>query len=99
MNSILHLKQFKLYEISDKIDTEIYNARRCQSDFDFGFVPISEQLLPDTDITSKVMGKSPLAIHEIVRSTGKLCKLGSQSIHNLMLMLGKNIYRASGTIS
>ena len=71
VNSILHANQFNLSENTDKVDTEIYNAWRHQSDFKFGFVLIDKQLLPDTEYTSNVMGRSPFRIHEIVRSTNK----------------------------
>ena len=70
-NSILHINQFKMLGISDKVDTEIYNAWRRQSDFDFGFVPIGEQWLPDTQVVNDAMGKSPFEIHELVKSTGR----------------------------
>ena len=71
VNSILLVNQLKLSANTDKVDTEIYNAWRRQSDFSFGFVPLDEQLLSDIEHTSNVMGRSPFAIHEIVRSTNK----------------------------
>ena len=71
VNSILHANQFNLSESTPKVDTEIYNAWRCQSDFKFGFVSIDEQLLPDTEHISNVSHGSPFKIHEIVRSTNK----------------------------
>ena len=70
-NSILHINQFKMLGISDQVDTEIYNTWRRQSDFDFGFIPIGEQWLPDTQVVNDAMGKSPFEIHELVRSTGR----------------------------
>ena len=69
VNSILHANQLNLSENTDKVDTEIYNTWHHQSDF--GFVPIDEQLLPDTEYTSNVMGRPPFTIHEILRSTNK----------------------------
>ena len=71
VNSILHANQFNLSESTHKVDTEIYNAWRCQSDFKFGFVPIDEQLLPDTLHISNASHSSPFRIHELVRSTNK----------------------------
>ena len=73
-NSILHVNQFKLVGTGDKVDTEIYNAWHRQSDFDLGFVPIGEQLLPNTHQTQVryyAMGRSPFEIHELVKSTGR----------------------------
>ena len=69
-NSILHINQFKMLGISDKVDTEKYNAWRRQSDFDFGFVPIGEQWLPDTQVVNDAMGKSPF---EELLSYGQVC--------------------------
>ena len=69
VNSILHVSQFKSCENSDKVNIEIYNAWCRQSNF--GFVPFSEQLLPDTDVINETIGKCPLTIHEIVRATRK----------------------------
>ena len=71
VNSILHASQISLSENSDKVDTEIYNAWRRQSDFKFCFVPINEQLLPDIEHISNVMGRSPFTIYEVVKSTNK----------------------------
>ena len=65
------MSHFKPCENSDKVDTEIYHAWHCQSDFNFGFVPFSDQLLPDTDVINETIGKCPFIIHEIVRATSK----------------------------
>ena len=91
VNSILHANQFNLSTNTGKVDTEIYNAWCRQSDFNFGFIPIDEQLLPDVDHTSNVMGRSPFRIHEIVRSPINQisCKPDSQLINNSMLKHGK----------
>ena len=53
------------------LDSEIYNAWHRQSDFNFGFVPLSNQMLPNIVTVNKARGKSPIQIHEIVRSTSK----------------------------
>ena len=92
VNSILHANQFNLSENTDKVNTEIYNAWRRQSDFKFGFVPIDEQL-SDIEHTSNVMGRSPFTIQEFVKSTNKpnLCKQDSQLIHSSMLRHGRSI--------
>ena len=70
-NSILHVNQFQLVGATDTVNTEIYNAWRRQSDFDFGFVPIGEQLLPNTQVVNDTMGRSPFQIHDLVKSTGR----------------------------
>ena len=69
-NSILHVNQLQLVGATDTVNTEIYNAWCRQSDFDFGFVPIGEQLLPNTQVINDTMGRSPFEIHDLVRSTG-----------------------------
>ena len=70
-NSILHVNQFQLVGATDTVNAEIYNAWRRQSDFDFGFVPIGEQLLPNTQVVNDTMGRSPFQIHDLVKSTGR----------------------------
>ena len=42
VNLILHAHQFSTSLNTDKAESEIYNAWCRQSDFDFGFVPLSE---------------------------------------------------------
>ena len=96
VNSILHANQFNLSESTHKVDTDIYNAWRCQSDLKFGFVPIDEQLLPDTEHISNASHSSPFRIHEIVRSNLTLCRPGFQLIHNSMSMHGKTFTRLLG---
>ena len=46
-SSILHANQFKVVGVDNGgIDTEIHKKWRCQSLFDFGYIPIDEQLMP-----------------------------------------------------
>ena len=52
VNSILHANQFT-GTICD-VDTEIYHKWREQSEFNFGFVPLGDQKLPDNLIVQKV---------------------------------------------
>ena len=56
---------------SDVLCSEIYNAWRRQSDFNFGFVSLGDQMLPRIVTVNEAKGKSPIQIHEIVRSTSK----------------------------
>ena len=71
MNSILHAHRFSTSRNPGIVESEIYNAWHCQSDFDFTFDPLSDQMLPDTCILNDSRGKSPLEIYKIVRSTNK----------------------------
>ena len=101
VNSILHANQFNLSENTHKVDTEIYNAWRRQSDFKFGFVPIDEQLLPDTLHTNNVSHSSPFRIHEIVRSTNKpnFMQARFPVDSQLNVHAWENIYKVTGTVS
>ena len=71
VNSILHVHQFSTSGDIGELDSEIYNTWRHQSDFNFGFVPLGDQMLPRIVTVNEAKGKSPIQIHEIVRSTSK----------------------------
>ena len=71
VNSILYMHQFSTSGDIGEVDSEIYNTWRCQSDFNFGFVPVIDQMLPDIVIVNEAKGKSPFQIHEIIRSIRK----------------------------
>ena len=67
VNSIMHFNQF-----SDHIDiadsqSHIFQLWREQSDFDFGFIPLAEQQMPDTFDTNVIHTNNLIEIHEIVR--------------------------------
>ena len=71
VNSILHVHQFSTSVETGEVNSDTYNAWRHQSDFDFGFVPLGDQILPSTKTVNEVKGKTPLEIHEIIRATRK----------------------------
>ena len=71
VNSILHMHQCSTSGDIGELASEIYNAWRHQSDFNFGFVPLGNQMLPKIVTVNEAKGKSPSQIHEIVRSTSK----------------------------
>ena len=69
VNSTMHFNQF-----SDHIDiadsqSHIFQLWREQSDFDFGFVPLGEQQMPNTFETNVIDTNNLIEIHEIVRRT------------------------------
>ena len=71
VNSIMHHKQF-----GDQLDIgnnqcQILQKWREQSDFDFGFIPLGEQDMPDTFETNVIHTNDLIEIHEIVKETGK----------------------------
>ena len=69
VNSILHVSQFngKIPEV----DTEIYHKWRGQSEFQFGFVPLGEQILPEKAEITNSEGLTPLQMHRIVKETNR----------------------------
>ena len=69
VNSILHVSQFngKIPEV----DTEIYHKWRGQSEFQFGFVPLGEQILPEKFEITNSEGLNPLQMHRIVKETNR----------------------------
>ena len=69
VNSILHVSQFN--GIIPEVDTEIYHKWRGQSEFQFGFVPLGDQILPEKVKTSNSEGLKPLEMHRIVKETNK----------------------------
>ena len=71
VNSILHMHQFSTSGDIGVPDSEIYNVWRRQSEFNFGFVPLGDQMLPKIVTVNEAKGKSPIQIHEIVRSSSK----------------------------
>ena len=68
-NSILHVNQFT--GIIPDVDTEIYHKWRELSEFNFGFVPLGDQKLPDDLAKGSSEGLTPLEMHDIVRATNK----------------------------
>ena len=70
-SSILHNTQFKKVGVGNlNIDTEIHRNWRSQSDFDFGFIPVDEQIMPQTGKSNDWGGASPWDVHALVRATG-----------------------------
>ena len=69
VNSIFHANQF--IGIIPYVDTEIYHKWRDQSQFNFGFVPLGDQILPDNLKVNNSKGLNPLEMHEIVKATNK----------------------------
>ena len=56
----------------------IFHLWRGQVDFNFGFVPLQPQLMPDPELQDTVFSGSLLEAHKIVKMTGKpiFCKPG-----------------------
>ena len=86
-NSILHVHRFSQNEHVDGVNSKIYNAWRRQSDFDFGSVPLSDQMVSDVSTINDPGYSSPLQIHDLVRVTNKpnfiQARIPVQSQHNV----------------
>ena len=68
-SSILHANQFS--GIIPDVGIEIYHKWHEQSEFNFGFVPLGDQKLPDNLKVHSSEGLSPLEMHEMVKATNK----------------------------
>ena len=51
--------------------SQIFKHWRQQSDFEFGFIPLGEQQMPDTLQTNAIDTNDLIEIHKIVRQTKK----------------------------
>ena len=73
------------------IQAPIFHLWHEQVDFTFGFVPLQEQVMPTKNCPECGFLGSPLQIHEIVKSTGKInfCRLELSLSLNLMLNIEK----------
>ena len=49
----------------------LFKQWQNQSDFQFGFIPLDEQIMPDTSVVNCSDGLSPFNIHALVRATNK----------------------------
>ena len=49
----------------------LFKQWQNQSDFQFGFIPLDEQIMPDTSVVNCSDGLSPFNIHALIRVTNK----------------------------
>ena len=66
-NSILHAHQF-VKNLIGNVNTCIHKKWREQSQFDFGFVPIDDQTMPNTNIVNQCADVSPFKLHDQIRA-------------------------------
>ena len=76
-NSIMHFQQFNKSQVPIGADSQIFKKWSEQSDFQFGFIPLGEQVMPH-DLTCDTSEKSLLEIHDTVRQSGKPNFLGAR---------------------
>ena len=70
-NSILHFKQFNESNISMGVDSPIFKKWNEQSDFQFGFIPLDDQLMPTQFSHNNLSNGSLIDAHYVIRQTGK----------------------------
>ena len=68
-NSSLHVNQFTKNSISN-VNTAIHRKWRDQSQFNFDFVPLHEQKLPNTGVVNGDRGTSLFELHDLVKKSG-----------------------------
>ena len=71
INSIMHFKQFGDQINIGDIQPQIFQNWREQSDFDFGFIPLGEQQMPNSFETTVIDTENLIEIHKIVKQTKK----------------------------
>ena len=77
-NSIIHFKQFSDQSTIHNTDSDTFRKWSGQSDFQFGFIPLGEQKMPETLACNNVNNRSLIEVHHIVRKTGKPNFLGAR---------------------
>ena len=77
-NSILHFKQFNESNISMVVDSPIFKKWSEQSDFQFGFIPLGDQLIPTQFSQNNLSNGSLIDAHYVIRQTGKPNFLGAR---------------------
>ena len=71
LSSIMHFNQFSDHIDITHSESHIFQLWHEQSDFDFGFIPLGEQQMPNTLETNVIYTNNLIEIHEIVRRTKK----------------------------
>ena len=70
-NSIIHSKQFNESSIPLGVDSPIFKKWRVQSDFQFGFIPLGDQLMPTQSFHNSMPNGSLIDAHYVIRHRGK----------------------------
>ena len=71
VNSILHARHAIDVNKFPNVDNDIFHKWRCQSAFNFGFVPLGVQLMPEVDVTYDGVELTPIEMHYAVKKTNK----------------------------
>ena len=70
-NSIIHFKQFNESQVPLGADSPMFNKWSEQLDFQFGFIPLDEQLMPNQSSCNNTLKKSLIDAYYMIRQTGK----------------------------
>ena len=71
VNSILHARHAIDVNKFPNVDSDIFHKWRRQSAFNFGFVPLGSQLMPQVDHINDGAELTPIEMHFAVRKTNK----------------------------
>ena len=71
VNSTMHFNQFSDHINFAGSQSQIFQQWREQCDFDFDFIPLGNQQVPNTFETNVIDTNNLIEIHEIVRRTKK----------------------------
>ena len=69
VNSILHARHAIDVNKVPNVDNDTFHKWRHQSAFNFGYVPLGDQLMPGVDIMNDAMNLTPIEMHYAVRET------------------------------
>ena len=70
VNTIIYANQSNK-DLAQGVNTPIFNHWQQQVDFQFGFVPLGNQLMPSNVTPCNSHDYSPIEMHKIVQKTGK----------------------------
>ena len=79
VNSILHAKHSIDTNKIPSVVTDIFHKWRRQSAFNFGYIPLGNQLMPVVDMINDSVNLNPLQMHYAVRRTNKPNLIASQN--------------------
>ena len=71
VSAIMHASYKSKQPDFDNVNTPIFQQWRDQSGFQFGFIPLQEQLMPNCQDMCDGSHLSLLQIHSVAKSTGK----------------------------
>ena len=71
VNSILHAKHAVDVNKVSNVNNDTFHKWRRQSAFNFGYIPLADQLMPGVDTMNDALDLTPIEMHYAVRKTNK----------------------------